>query len=236
MRLKTGLLVATIASVQMLLTSTDSRAALPVFDPFNYAQNVLTQANTLKMTLNQARQIAYELQAIELQARSLRTIPKGVWGQIQSDLTALRQIVERSQTISYDDHNLASDFQSAYPGFATSADYAHAYGLWAHNSLASIQTSLEDAGLQDNQLQSEDAVISQLETMSDGATGHLQALQVANMIAVQQVEQLQKLRQLQMAQMQALAGYLAAQQQTQSSQYAALKAWLSGNGAASYKF
>src|ERR1700736_6699806 len=235
MRLRTILSIATICGVQLLLT-TASNADLPVFDPLNYAQNALTQVNTLKTTINQARQIAYQLQALELQARSLRTVPKAVWGEIQSDLNALRQIIKRSQGIGYDDVNLSSDFRSAYPGFATSTDYVQAYKQWARNALAGVQTSLEDAGLQDRQLQSEDAVLSQLQTMSDGATGHLQAVQVANMIAVQQVQQLQKLRQLQISQIQALAGYLATQQQVQSSQYAVLKAWLDGANAPTYKF
>jgi len=210
--------------------------ALPVFDPFNYAQNVLTQANTLKTTLNQARQIAYQLQALELQIQSMRTVPKSVWGEIQSDLSALRDLVQRSQSISYDDRNLAADFQSAYPGFSIGSDYTTAYRLWSQNSLGGIEASLESAGLQDEQFQSEDAVLLQLEKMSDASTGHMQALQIANMIAVQQVEQLQKLRQLQMAQIQALAGYLATQQQMQSSQYAAVKAWLDTTNATPIKF
>lgn len=230
------LFIVMLASVQVLFGSTAAKAALPVFDPFNYAQNVLTQANTLKTTLNQVRQLAYQLQALELQAKSLRVIPRGIWGEIQSDLTALRQVVERSQNIGYDDLNLSAEFPSAYPGFASSTNYVQAYKLWVRNSLSGIEASLEDAGLQDRQMQTEDGVLSQLQAMSDGATGHLQALQVANMIAVQQVQQMQKLRQLQMAQIQALAGYLATQQQTQSSQYAALKAWLDSSSAPAYKF
>jgi P-type conjugative transfer protein TrbJ len=72
--------------------------------------------------------------------------------------------------------------------------------------------------------------------MSDGTTGHMQALQVANMISMQQVHQLQKLRQLQMAQIQAQAGYFATQQQIQSSQYAALKAWIDSANNPAHKF
>jgi P-type conjugative transfer protein TrbJ len=235
MRFKASLIFSTIVTL-MAFASAATKAAVPVFDPLNYAQNALTQANTLKLTLDQAQEIANQLQALEMQARSLRAIPKGVWGEIQSDLSALRAVVEKSQGIGYDDTNLSSDFVSAYPGFVTTTNFADSYQRWTRNALAGIQTSLQDAGLQDRQFQSEDATLSQLQALSDGATGHLQALQVANMIAVQQVQQMQKLRQLQMAQIQALAGYLATQQQTQSSQYAALKAWLDGASAPAYKF
>ena len=235
MRFRTSLIVLIIVTL-LAFASTATKAAVPVFDPFNYAQNVLTQANTLKLTLDQAQEIANQLQGLAMQVRSLRAIPNGVWGEIQSDLSALRSVVEKSQSISYDDTNLSSDFASAYPGFATTTNFTESYQRWTRNALAGIQTSLLDAGLQDRQFQSEDATLTQLQAMSDGSTGHLQALQVANMIAVQQVQQMQKLRQLQMAQMQALAGYLATQQQTQSSQYAALKAWLDSASAPTYKF
>lgn len=209
-----------------LAVCAQSQAVVPVFDPINYAQNVLTRANTLKTTLNQATQIANQLQQIQLQVRSLRAIPRGLWGLIQADLAQLRAIVQRSQGLSYADQNLSSDFAQAYPGFAASTDYVAAYRQWTQKALGGIKTSLEDAGLQSRQLQSEDDVLAALQAMSDGATGHLQAMQVSNMIAVQQVQQLQKLRQLQMAQIQAQAGFLAAQQQNQSSQYAALKLWI----------
>ena len=219
-----------------LVVCTECLATLPVFDPINYVQNVLNQVNTLKATINQATQIEYQLQQIQMQVQGLRNIPRGEWGKIQSDLTRLRQVVERSQGISYTDQNLATDFTSMYPGFANPTDYYQAYRSWTANSLGSIQTSLEDAGLQSQQLQSEDGVLQGLQSMSDGTTGHMQALQVANMIAMQQVEQLQKLRQLQMAQIQAQAGYFATQQQVQSSQYAALKAWIDSANDPAHKF
>ncbi len=219
-----------------LASGAESRATLPVFDPINYVQNVLNQANTLKATINQATQIEYQLQQIQMQIQGLRNIPRGMWGRIQADLAQLQRVVQRGQGISYGDENLASDFMSMYPGFSSSADYSQAYGEWTRNSLGSIQTSLEDAGLQSKQLQSEDGVLQGLQAMSDGATGHMQALQVGNMIAMQQVEQLQKLRQLQMAQIQAQAGFFATQQQTQSSQYAALKAWIDSANYPAHKF
>ena len=54
----------------------------------------------------------------------------------------------------------------------------------------------------------------------------MQAIQVGNMIGIQQVQQLQKLRQLQMAQLQGEFGYLATQQQNDLSKFATLRAWL----------
>ncbi|MBC5826829.1 MAG: P-type conjugative transfer protein TrbJ [Candidatus Eremiobacteraeota bacterium] len=219
-----------------LSTVSESRATLPVFDPINYVQNVLNQANTLKATTNQATQIANELRQIEMQAQALRNIPKGQWGQIRADLAQLQQIMQRSQTINYADQNLTGDFARMYPGFHSPTNYLQEYRGWVDNALGGIKASLQDADIQNRQLGSEDDVLQALRSMSDGASGHMQALQVGNMIAVQQVQQLQKLRQLQMAQIQAQAGFLATQQQGQSSQYASLKAWIDSANAPAVKF
>jgi len=84
--------------------------------------------------------------------------------------------------------------------------------------------------MQNTQLATEDGVLANLQALSDGSAGHMQALQVGNMIAVQQVQQLQKLRELQMAQLQGEFGYMATQQQNDLAKYAALKAWLDSQG------
>jgi len=226
MSLKRYLVAISLAVSFTLSVGVEGRANLPVFDPINYAQNKLNEANTLKATINQATQITYQLQQLEMQVQALKNIPRGLWGEIQTDLRQLQQIVRRNGGIAYTDSNLATDFARTYPGFSSPTDYARAYQSWTENALGGIKTSLEDAGLQSGQLQSEDDVLRSLQALSDGAMGHMQALQVGNMIAVQEVHQLQKLRQLQMAQIQAQAGFLATQQQSQSSQYAALKAWI----------
>lgn len=234
--MRTRLVVFSLAICLTFCVSFEARAAIPVFDPINYAKNVLIEANTLKATLNQATQVAYQLRQLEMQVQALRNIPRGAWGQIQTDLAQLRHLVQFSRAISYTDENLAGDFDKMYPGLSSSTNYVADYRQWAQNALVGIKTSLEDAGLQSRQLQSEDDVLRGLQTISDGASGHMQALQVGNMIAVQEVQQLQKLRQLQMAQIQAQAGFLATQQQSQSSQYAALKAWLDSANNPAVKF
>ncbi|HEY5312299.1 MAG TPA: hypothetical protein VIK18_07255, partial [Pirellulales bacterium] len=100
------------------------------------------------------------------------------------------------------------------------------YTQWAANALGGIQGALQAAGLQSTQFGNEDQVFAQLQALSDGSVGHMEALQVSNMIGVQEVQQLEKLRQLQMAQLQGEFGYLATQQQNDLTKFATLRAWL----------
>lgn len=201
-------------------------AQVTVFDPANYAKNTLTELNTLQMTVNQATQISNQLQQLAYELQNLRNIPNGVWGQIQSDLSQLSRIAKVGQSISYADANLSGEFTQMYPGYQVPTNYTHAYTQWATNALGGIQGALQVAGMQSSQLSTEDAAFSQLEALSNGALGRMQALQVGNMIGIQQAQQLQKLRELQMAQLQGQFDYLATQQQNDLSKFATLRAWL----------
>jgi P-type conjugative transfer protein TrbJ len=201
-------------------------AQVMVFDPTNYAKNTLTELHTLQITINQATQISNQLRQLAYEVQNLQNIPNGVWGQIRGDLNALTQIAKVGQSISYADGNLSGEFSQMYPGYVVPTDYTRAYTQWGENALGGIQGALASAGLQSSQFASEDATFAQLQALSNGAVGHMQAIQVGNMIGIQQVQQLQKLRQLQMAQLQGEFGYLATQQQNDLSKFATLRAWL----------
>jgi P-type conjugative transfer protein TrbJ len=201
-------------------------AQIVVFDPTNYVKSTLTELHTLQSTINQATQIANQLKQLAYQVQNLQNIPKGVWGQVQQDLSALTQIAKVGQSISYADGNLSAEFARLYPGYTIPTDYTKAYTQWGNNALGGIQGALASAGLQSSQFASEDATFAQLQALSDGAAGRMQAVQVGNMIAIQQAQQLEKLRQLQMAQLQGELGYLATQQQNDLTKFAILRAWL----------
>jgi P-type conjugative transfer protein TrbJ len=77
------------------------------------------------------------------------------------------------------------------------------------------------AGLQGQQLNSEVALIQNLEAQSQSADGRLLALNVATQMADQQDQQMQKLRELMMSDMQSKAAYYGTVIQQQADQTAA---------------
>jgi P-type conjugative transfer protein TrbJ len=221
-----NVIVRVVALTTVLSLPQPAAAQVTVFDPANYAKNTLTELNTLQTTINQATQIANQLQQLAYELQNLRNIPNGVWGQIQSDLAQLKQVAKVGQSISYSDANLTQEFTQLYPGYEVPTNYTKAYTQWASNALGGIQGALQAAGLQSSQFRSEDQLFGQLQQLSNGSLGHMQALQVSNMIGVQEVQQLEKLRQLQMAQLQGQLDYLATQQQSDLTKFATLRAWL----------
>lgn len=217
---------AALAAALLCASPQPAHAQIAVYDAANFAKNALTELHTLQMVTDEATQITNQLQQIEYQVQSLRNFPNGIWGQIQEDLQQLTRIAKVVQSISYADGNLSSEFTHMYPGYEVPTNYTQAYTQWATNSLGGIQGALQSANLQSMQFQSEDALFGQLQSLSDGSVGHMQALQVGNMIGVQEVQQLEKLRQLQMAQLQGEFDYLATQQQNDLVKFATLRAWL----------
>jgi type IV secretion system protein TrbJ len=82
---------------------------------------------------------------------------------------------------------------------------------------------LRAAGLQGQQLNNAQAVLAQLRSMSTGAGGQMQAVEVGNQIAEQQVEQLMSLRQLMLTDLQSKQAYQAEQIQKEQADNAALE-------------
>ncbi len=219
-------LSAAALAVALSLAQPTSAQVIPVFDAANYAKNTMTELNTLQTTINQATQITNQLKQLAYEVQNLRNIPNGIWGQIQSDLAQLKQVAKVGQSISYADADLSHEFTTMYPGYEVPTNYTKAYTQWANNALGGIQGALQVAGLQSTQFQSEDQLFGQLQELSNGSLGNMQALQVSNMIGVQEVQQLEKLRQLQMAQLQGEFDYLSTQQQNDLTKFAILRAWL----------
>jgi P-type conjugative transfer protein TrbJ len=75
------------------------------------------------------------------------------------------------------------------------------YQQWSEDTNSSVLTTLKAAGLHSGQIEgSEGVLFKQLESMATSAEGRMQALQVANQIALTAARQTQKLRQIMLTQ------------------------------------
>ena len=88
-RFAAALLIAPVALTPMLATPAH---AIIVFDPSNYAQNVLTAARSLQQITNQITSLQNEAQMLINQARNLASLP-------YSSLQQLQQSVQRTQQL-----------------------------------------------------------------------------------------------------------------------------------------
>lgn len=157
--------------------------------------NQITQISQL------AEQIQNQLRIYQNMLQNTAQLPQHIWGQVESDLNRLRNIVGDGQGIAFSmgnaDDVLRQRFQS-YADFRTSLPNGQSFSTtwqnWSDTNRDTIGATLRAAGLTSDQFQSEESTMDELRNLSESADGQMKALQVGHLIAAQQVAQFQKLR------------------------------------------
>ena len=183
---------------------------------------LLNHAQLILQYLRQAEQLAEAIKQTADMLKNSKLLPGQVFGTISNDLNALASIVQGGQALSYSLANLDSLFKTRFPGYGySSTGYYVRYRSWSQTSLDTTLGALRAAGLQGQQLQSEQSVLNSLRSMAQSTNGRMEALQVMGQISEQQVQQLMKLRELMMADMSSKQSYQAAVIQKQAASEAA---------------
>lgn len=207
-----GLLILAVQSPQRVEAGA---FATEVTQLLNHAQLVLQY-------IRQGEQLANELNMYADMLKNSRTLSAHSFGAIMNDVNALAGIVQGGRALAYSLGNLDQLFRQTYPGYGYNAGaYYLQYRNWTQTSLDTTLGTLRAAGLQGQQLQSEQAVLSSLRSSLQGTDGRLEALHALGDISEQQVEQLMKLRELMMADMSSKQAYQAAMIQQQAAGEAA---------------
>jgi type IV secretion system protein TrbJ len=170
-----------------------ARAQSIVFDPNNYAQNVLTAARALQQINNQITSLQNQAQMLINQAKNLASLPYSSLQQLQSSIVRTQQLLAQAQRIAYDVQQIDRAFSTSYASATSSQPnqvlMANAQSRW-QNSVAALQDALRvQAGVVGN-LDTNRVQTSALVTSSQGASGALQATQAGNQILALQAQQL----------------------------------------------
>jgi P-type conjugative transfer protein TrbJ len=189
---KRSLAAATAVAIFFSLNGPSS-AQLAVFDPTNYAQNVMTAANTLRQINNQIASLQNEARMIINQARNLANLPYSSLQSLQQSIGETQRLLNDAQRIAYDVRQIDQAFSTQYGPANVSASSASlidgARQRW-QNSLAALQDAMRvQAGI----VQSIDTAkfeAGTLLTSSQSAVGALQASQAGNQLLALQSKQL----------------------------------------------
>jgi P-type conjugative transfer protein TrbJ len=186
-------LLATTAAATIAMATIPLASALTVFDPSNYAQNVLQAARSLEQINQQIVSLQNEAQMLINQARNLASLPQSSLGQIQQSIQRTQQLLREAQRIAHDVGQIDRAFSTTYgPASTTATDQALIDGArdrW-QNSVAALHDALKvHAGVVAN-LDTNRAELSSLVTASQSATGALQATQAGNQLIALQTQQI----------------------------------------------
>ena len=167
-----------------------------VFDPSNYAENVLTAARTLEQINNQIQSLQNEATMLINQARNLASLPYSSLQTLQQNVQRTQQLLAQAQNIAFDVQNIDQMFQSKYGNISLSATdqqlVADARSRW-QNTVGGLQDAMRvQAGVVGN-IDTNRTQMSALVGQSQGATGALQATQAGNQLLALQSQQLSDL-------------------------------------------
>lgn len=164
-----------------------------VYDPSNYAQNVLTAARTLEQINNQIRQLQNQATSLINDARNLASLPTSVLAPLQQQIRQTQTLIAQAQGMATSVQQLQTQFESQYENLnLTGSQAAMVQGAetrW-QNSVAAFEDALKvQAGAVGN-IEGTRQSIETLLTASQSATGALQAAQAGNQLLAVQSQQL----------------------------------------------
>lgn len=185
-------LLAVPVSVSPILTAPAS-AQWIVYDPTNYAQNLLSATRALQQINNQITSLQNEATMLINQARNLASLPFSSLQQLQQSIQRTQQLLNQAQRIAYDVQNIDQAFQTTYGNASMTASdrqlIAQAKERW-QNTVSGLQDAMRvQAGVVGN-IDTNRSQMSALVGQSQGATGALQATQAGNQLLALQAQQL----------------------------------------------
>lgn len=167
--------------------------AIIVFDPSNYAQNVLTAARTLEQITNQITSLQNEAQMLINQAKNLASLPFSALQQIQQSVQKTQALLQQAQGIAFNVQQIDQMFQQKYGSASMSATdqqlITDARSRW-QNTVGGLQDAMRvQAGVVSN-IDTNRTQMSALVSQSQSATGALQATQAGNQLLALLAQQL----------------------------------------------
>ena len=188
--------VAAALALGLAIVTAPQAQALIVFDPSNYAQNVMTAARALQQINHQITSLQNQAQMLIGQAKNLASLPYSSLASLQAQVAHTKALLGQAQRLAYDVSSIQQAFTQDYGAAslsATNADLvARADARWA-TSVAGFEDALKvQAGVVGG-LETSRGEMRNLVLASQGAGGALQAAQAGNQLLALQAQQLSAL-------------------------------------------
>lgn len=216
---KCRLVAATI--LLLSFSAIKSRAADIVYDPTNHTENLAIALSTAKSVISEAEQVK----------QGITNLLKyeGSFVDVAPLIARLQEVLKRGQGLSYSMGNIDQVFKDSFTGYSPTEDWQTEYKAWSEITLDTFKNTLNSLNLQAKDIASDDALIKNLEGLSNSAEGRDQLLQTSNMLASEMNKQMIKLRKLIMAQVNSENVYRAKLENEKAHSEASLAEFFGGN-------
>jgi type IV secretion system protein TrbJ len=229
------LALAASGSLCMALTVTPARAQFTVFDPTNYAQNLLTAARALNQINNQIQSLQNQATMLTNMAKNLTRIDFPELQQLNQTLQQIDRLMAQAQGIDFRVDGLDAQFQRLFPQTYNQAMSGNQRVIESRTRLdaamaAFRQTMSVQAQVVGN-VQADAQALSAIAAKSQSAEGALQVGQATNQLLALAAKQQFQVQNLMAAQYRAEAVEQARRVQAEADAQAATTRFL-GSGSA----
>lgn len=163
-----------------------------VFDPSNFARNVLHYARRLEQMQLQAEQLRQQVTA-------LRKLATPQWRQIDGTLAQTDALTQRGQALAYAVPAIDREFQRTFPGAQAFRDYPAEAGTQSLRTLATLRGALNASHRAALEFPTGVPRLQAIKRQLGSIRGHEEALELNGTIGVYSAEELTLLRQAVMA-------------------------------------
>lgn len=185
-----------LACASSMVVGIPAKAAMPVFDAPNYAQNLLQAARALEQINHQVQSLQNEATMLQNMAKNLERIDFPELTTLNATLRQIGQLMNQAQTIDFKVAAVDQRFRSMFPATtdpsANSDQRVAAAKLRLGAAMESFrQSMIVQAGVVTN-IEQDAALLNDLIGRSQGAAGALQAQQATNqLLALSAKQQMQ---------------------------------------------
>jgi|GEM_PF-1700303 P-type conjugative transfer protein TrbJ len=177
-------------------------AQIAVYDPANYAENVLHYINQLTQIKNQLDQVKYQL-------RALAKLPSAPWRNVGQSLDNIGGMMGAPHSLGYAASAVGKTFHNYFPVTQPVTDWPAEQRAKSQAAVNVFGAAIDATAQQQATVSAGRTAIQRMKQLNGVVNGHEQALELQNSAAVYSAEELMLLRQAVMAQTNIQAVYFA---------------------------
>ena len=195
-----------------------------VFDPGNFARNVLHYVRRLE-------QMNLQRQQLQGQLAALRKLQNPNWREITGTLTQVDAVLQQGQALAYSLRAIDAEFQRTFPGVQVFRNYPAEQQTQAIRTLATLRGALNAANRAAQDVPTSVARLTAIKRQLGSIQGHEEALELNGTIGMYSAEELTLLRQAVSGLTNVQAVYYADQVNAQAQEAATVHAQLAAMSA-----
>lgn len=184
------------AAIAALLIATPASAQRIVYDPTNYAQNLLSATRALEQIRNQIRQI-------DQATAMLRQNPLQLSPELSQSISEARALFDAAQGLAFEVTQVGEDIRTLYPETWEDFDLERVLDQsdqWLAQSRASVERAMEAEARAVQAIERTQGRIDRALASSSDAEGQTGAIQAGNQLLGIQASQLAEIQSLLVAQ------------------------------------